>query len=351
MLFVSVVAALSASVLLVAGCGGKPAPPPTPATGPAVRLVFVTQPAGATAGTVLETQPAVAAEDAAGNIVTSFRGLAVLTITPGTGASGARLFGGARVGTTDGTVRFRDIAIDKVGEGYTLTVTVGNLSAVSRPFPVSAGAPARLEFTVEPAGAVAGTPLQTQPEVTVVDSYGNTVPGYEGSVTLRIREGPSRTTLSGTTTVKVVNRVARFTDLSIDGTYVDFSLIATSGNLEPASSAHFAITPAAPVKLEFTVQVEGAVAGTPFDGQPKVIIADAFGNVVITSTAPVTVTITPGTGADGAELSGTTTLNASRGLVTYEDLQISLAGTGYKLTATSEGLTPTESEPFDVTAP
>ena len=107
----------------------------------------------------------------------------------------------------------------------------------------------------------------------------------------------------------------------------------------------------APAKLEFTVPVDGARAGQPFETQPKVAIEDVFGNVCTTSRASITVSITPGTGAPGAVLSGASTLVAEGGLgglAEFEDLAINQSGSGYTLTATSANLTAAVSRAFDV---
>jgi sugar lactone lactonase YvrE len=59
--------------------------------GPPAKLAFVTEPRGAVAGHPLGQQPAVAVEDAAGNIVQDNMSQVTLSITSGTGATGAAL--------------------------------------------------------------------------------------------------------------------------------------------------------------------------------------------------------------------------------------------------------------------
>jgi hypothetical protein len=337
---------------LIASCGSGVRSTVVPSSpSPAVKLAFTAQPVGAAAGSALDTQPVVAVEDAEGNIVTGYRGLVVVTITSGTGASGSHLFGGTTVRLVNGVGEFRGLSVDKAGAGYTLTVTGGTLaSAISSTFTISPGAPAKLEFTTQPSGAIAGSPLSTQPQVIVEDSYGNKVTGYEGSVTLAIMPGlsPTGAVLSGTTTARVVNSVAKFTNVSIDKTWTSYKLIATSEPLASAISIPFEISPGAPVKLRFSVQPDGAFAEVPFFTQPIVVVEDIYGNVVTSSSSPVTVTITAGTGAGGALLSGTTTVNAKRGLATFTDLSIDSSGAGYTLTCTSSGLTPATSQTFEV---
>jgi len=350
---------LAVLVILITGCESEVAPTTvSPAKmGTPVRLVFTVQPSEAAAGLPFNPRPVVAAVDEQGNIVTTYRGRVVLTITAGTGTSGAHLFGGINVGLVNGLVEFRDLFIDKAGAGYTLTATCRNLEpATSKPFTVSPGPPYELAFTVQPSGGVAGSPFTTPAEVTVQDRFGNTVTGYEGAVTIAFLYGskPRGAVLSGITTVRVVNSKARFTDLTINKAYPEYKLTATSPDLCQTTSQTFGISAATPAKLEFTVQASGARAGTPFETQPKVAVEDIYGNVVTSSRASVTVSITPGTGTAGAILSGTKTLIAESGLgglAEFTDLSIDQAGSGYMLTATSSGLASTTSQPFDVVAP
>jgi len=358
-------------MLLVAGCtpeanpAGKTSSPPE--AGPAVRLVFTAQPGGAVAGATLGTQPAVAVVDAGGDIVTDYRGFVVLAITEGTGSSRENLFGGTQIGVVNGRVEFKDISIARAGDDYTLTVTSGSLEpATSEPFAIEAGEPYQLSFTTHPSDGVAGSPLATQPEVTVLDYYGNKVTSYQGSVTLAAflnnEETSVRTEILGTVTAPVVKGVASFTDIYFELAIPGYNLRAAGGSLEIASSKSFTIEPAEPTGLIVSVHPEGAAAGTPFETQPKVAVLDSYGNVVSDTGISITISITPGTGTAGAVLSGTTTLVADDGLgglAVFRDLAIDKAGSGYTLTATtsdmasatSSGLTSATSQAFDVTAP
>jgi hypothetical protein len=209
-------------------------------------------------------------------------------------------------------------------------------------------------FTTQPAGATAGTAFTTQPVVSVTDDYGNVDTGYTGTVTLAITTGTgaSGANLSGTTTVTAVDGVATFTDLSIDTAGTGYSLTATSGSLLSAESDSFDVATTTPVATTFvfTTQPTGATAGTVFTTQPVVSVVDANGNVVTGFIGAVTLAITTGTGASGANLTGTLTVNAVNGVATFSGLSIDTAGTGYSLTATSGSLTSVSSNTFDVAA-
>src|SRR6185436_10928548 len=64
---------------------------------------------------------------------------------------------------------------------------------------------------------------------------------------------------------------------------------------------------------------------------------------------PVTLTIKSGTGASGATLVGTATVNAVNGVASFSGLAISKAGTGYRLTVASSGLSSADTAPFEIT--
>jgi hypothetical protein len=98
------------------------------------------------------------------------------------------------------------------------------------------------------------------------------------------------------------------------------------------------------MKLAFATELVGAAAGSAFPIQPAVKIIDANGDIMTTSTAPVTLTVTNGM----AELYGTTTVKAVNGVATFTNLAIILAGSNYSLTAISPGLTSSLSNSFNV---
>ena len=105
-----------------------------------------------------------------------------------------------------------------------------------------------------------------------------------------------------------------------------------------------------PTHVAFATSPSSSTHGAAFGTQPVVEIRDALGNVVTTSSAPVTLSIksgTPATGGPGT-LNGTVTVNAVNGVATFSGLSISGAGTGYRLHAVSGALTPADSALFDI---
>ena len=101
-----------------------------------------------------------------------------------------------------------------------------------------------------------------------------------------------------------------------------------------------------PVQLVFTMQPTSATAGVAIDPVVAVSIEDASGNTLTSATNTVTVSI--GANANGASVTGTTTVAAVHGVATFLNLRILKAGTGYTLKAASPEITAT-STPFDIT--
>ena len=71
--------------------------------------------------------------------------------------------------------------------------------------------------------------------------------------------------------------------------------------------------------------------GQPFPEQPSLRVIDHGGNTVVCAGGSVTAAIVPGTGTDGATLSGATAAPVIDGVASFLDLSIDLAGTGYAL--------------------
>ena len=142
-----------------------------------------------------------------------------------------------------------------------------------------------------------------------------------------------------------------YSQASTSATYANnYHDITTGSNGLPAGVGYDEVTglgspkannlvPGPPNQLSFTTQPSSSdTAGVAFGTQPVVAVEDVSGNTVTASIASVTLGIASGTGANGATLSGTTTVSAVNGVATFSGLSINLQGTGYVLTATSSGL-------------
>ena len=136
---IGIIAVLLVLIMLVASCSTPAQAPATVTQAAAVKLAFTTQPGGVLAKSLLTPQPAVAVEDANGKVVTGYKGPpVVLSIVPGTGASGAKLYGGSTINILNGAVEFQGLSIDMAGSGYRLLAACSGLtSATSNAFEIA----------------------------------------------------------------------------------------------------------------------------------------------------------------------------------------------------------------------
>ena len=101
--------------------------------------------------------------------------------------------------------------------------------------------------------------------------------------------------------------------------------------------------------LAVATQPGGAQPATPFTTQPVVEIRDGSGALnAADSTTVVTAAIQLGTGTSGALLSGATSVIAAAGVVTFTNLQIDLAGSGYRLVFSATGFSNIASAAFNI---
>src|SRR5438093_1518200 len=320
--------------------------------GGATRLVFTVQPSNATAAAAITPAVQVTAQDAQGNVATGFTGS--VTMAFGVNPAGGTLSGTTTVAAVGGVATFSTLRVDKSGTGYALSATATGLSAAtSTPFNVTSGTATRLAFTVQPTNTMAGATITPAVEVTAQDAFGNTVPGFTGSVRVAIGTNPAGGTLSGSLTVAAVGGVASFSTLSLNKSGTGYTLAATATGMSGATSTPFDIAEGTPSQLLFTVQPTSTTAGAPLTPAVQITAQDALGNTVAGFTGNVTAAITPGTGAPGATLSGTRTVAAVGGVATFSGLSIDktgtvTGGTGYTLSATATGLAGATSAPFDI---
>ncbi len=203
---------------------------------PATQLTIGTAPAGAATGAALATQPVVQVRDAANGVVNG----AVDAVTATLNGAGGTLTGTTTVNAVNGVATFTNLAVTGVGT-YTLTFTSGALTPVtSGNITITALPATKLSIQTQPAGAVTGSALGTQPVVQVQDASSGVVAGAANPVTATLVGAGG--TLSGTTTVNAVNGIATFTDLAITGSGT-YTIAFSSGALTGATSGAITIAP------------------------------------------------------------------------------------------------------------
>ncbi len=305
---------------------------------PANQLVITTQPAGAVAGSTLVVQPVVQVSDQVGRVVGTSSAAVTASIASGTGT----LVGTTTVTAVNGLATFTNLGVNGAGPITLTFASQGLPSVTSASFTVATGAATQLGITTQPAGAMSGAVLTTQPVVQTRDVAGALVAITNVSVTAAIAGGTG--TVTGTTTVTTVNGVATFTDLRVSGSGT-VTIVFTSPGLSAVTSASIAVAPApTPTQLAVAVQPGGAIVGLSFAFQPIIQVRDALNAVVQAASQAVTATITTG----GGTLVGTTTVNAVNGVAAFTNLRINAIGT-FTLTFTAAGLTAAVSNSFTVT--
>ena len=104
-----------------------------------------------------------------------------------------------------------------------------------------------------------------------------------------------------------------------------------------------------PLSMVFSVEPGGGTAPVRLNPQPVVRVQDATG-APVSHTGSVTLSIKTGTGPAGATLLGTTTMPIINGRAVFWNLAVDKPGTGYVLTAVSDGLPSVDSQPFSTAA-
>ena len=310
----------------------------------AAQLAFAVQPTDAFGGATIAPAVEVVIRDALSNVLGASTEPVIVVIE--TNPAGGTLSGTTPVNAVSGVATFDKLSIDKVGAGYTLVATSGNITSVpSTAFTIALGPPAQLAFVEQPRSTLAAAVLSPAVKVAIQDAGANVVANAADAVTVSIGISPSSGTLSGTTTVNAASGIATFTDLAIDVRGEGYTLAATSGNLASATTSPFDIT----LKLVVTVEPSQTQLNAVITPAVKVSIRDALGTTVTSAIDAVTVELGPEMGAPLlGRLSGTTTVNAASGVANFNDLSIDKTGSGYSLMATSGNLTSDTSAAFDV---
>jgi len=318
--------------------------------GPAAKLVFLVQPSSVGALSSINPAIQVGVRDAWSNIVASGSLSIQVWITAGTGTSGATLSGSNIQGSVGGVATFDQLTIDKAGAAYTLTaLCAGVTAAVSAPFSVTPGSPKGLAFGPPPSSGPVDRALPAF-AVRILDAAGNLVTSAQDDVSVHLSQGvgPASSTLAGATLVRASGGVATFAATSVD-TIGDYSLTATAGGLDSATSQVFHVGPGAASRLSFLDQPGSVVAWDTMLAPVRVSVLDRFGNVT-DSIVAVTVAIAAGTGTAGARLLGTTTRSSNGGIASFGNLRLDKAGVGYRLAASGPRLGTATSDTFRVTA-
>jgi len=297
------------------------------------KLVITQGPTTTVAGQTISTVT-VAVEDQFGNVVTDGESDVTLAI------GGAGTLTGMTTETTSGGIAtFADLSSTTAG-----TITLGAsdrdlIGATSGSFTITPDVASQLVIVSGPANPATAGGTLANIVVHVEDQFGNLVTGDGSNVAVALDDESA--VVTGNTTANAAGGVATISGLAIDtaGTY---TITVSDGALDAATVDSFVVNPGAATKLVFDEEPGNGAPGTL--GEVTVDVQDAFGNLVTTSNASITIS-TSGSGT----LSGTKTVAADSGVAIFSNLSISKGG-NYILTASSNGLTAGTSDPFSLGA-
>ena len=217
-------------------------------------------------------------------------GVGGVTVTFAVASGGGTITPASAVSTADGQVS----ASWKLGPAagpQSLTLTSAGLSG--SPITVTANAqpvvPTKLVMTTAPANGQAGSVLAAV-SVTAQNALGITATTFTGDVSVAIGNNPGSATLGGTTTVKAVNGVATFSNLTLDRPGAAYTLLFSSSGLPSVASTSFDIATGNATKLAFAQVTSTADAGVSM-GSVVVTAQDAVGNTATSFTGAGTVAI------------------------------------------------------------
>ena len=259
----------------------------------ATSLVFTTSPAGSVSGSNLTTQPVVTARDANGVTDTGFT--ETITLTE---ASAGSLSGGS-VAAVAGVATFTSVNYGATVDQQSFTLTADDQSAVGTDIATTDASAITsdvvatgLTFSTQPAGAVSGVALTTQPVVKAIDGDGITDTGFSETITLT--ENGSGAITGGS--VAAIAGVATFTALNYSATADQEGFTLTANDQDGVGSdfatvnANALTSDVVATSLVFTTSPAGSVSGSNLTTQPVVTARDANGVTDTGFTETITLT-------------------------------------------------------------
>jgi streptogramin lyase len=314
------------------------------APGAASQLVFSTQPpASVTAGNPFGVT--VTAEDAYGNVATTFNGPVAIGLA--NNGVGVALGGQLETTASAGMAAFPGLSLDQTGSPYTIGATSGSLTgATSLPVVVTPAAAFQLAVSIPPPTVVsAGAEFGLA--IVALDEYGNVATGYGGDVTIGLANHPAGATLEGPLSVTASDGVASFEAfLSLDQAGSGYSLVAAGSGLASVTTGTLTVNPLPATRLVVLRQPPSLLfTGSKFGF--AVAADDAFGNIDPGFDGQVTVAAS----GKGSGVGGTTTVTAKQGVASFGNLSLTNPTSTVSLAVTTAGLTGTATNAVSVTAP
>ncbi len=250
----------------------------------------------------------------------------------------------------NGSHTFNNVTLKTAGtQSITVSDAANFMTGTLTDITVNPAAPDHLAFSVQPSAVAAGSVMSPAVQVQLLDHYGNLATNDSSdAVTLSIAGGPGGFAAGSTTSVTASAGVATFSNLVLDtaGSYT-LSASAAGGVSGPASNA-FTVSAAAADHLAFLVQPGNNPVGAALNPAVQVQVLDRFGNPVNTDNSDQ-VTLSVASGPGGFAAGSTTTVTASGGVASFDNLVLNTAGS-YTLSASSGSLGGATSTSFAIGA-
>lgn len=258
--------------------------------GTAARLSLVGDATNLTAGATRTLTATVL--DAYGNTVTSATNSVTFSQSSGAGAVSGTGASDALSGVASKT-----LTGTTAGSVSIVASSSGLTSSSPLTFTVDPGAATALSITTQPAGAVHGAALTTQPVVRLLDAYDNPLSSSGTVVTAATVSGTG--TLTGTTATTNGSGIAAFSDLTLSGSYGQYALTFTAPGLAAATSSTFALA-----KADQTITFE-SLPDLTYGAAPFVVAATSDSGLTVSFTAsPASVCTASGTNGSVISITG-----------------------------------------------
>ncbi|NBU22639.1 MAG: hypothetical protein EBS38_01835 [Actinobacteria bacterium] len=306
------------------------------------QLAVIQQPsANAITAELLATQPKVVVQDRFGNTVSDYVGNVWVESQVGSRLVDAQDQTLASISAlvVNGVATFNTVRIEApANSGYTLNFASGALATTtSSAVQLTHTSPNTLQIVSQPVGAITGQTLANQPQVRILDRFGNLADTNNSSqISVSVFSGPVRpggqqAQISGSTTVTVTGGVATFSGLKFTGRVGSDYIWQFSDGARTVNSNPVRVSAAGAYSFEWVqlpvVDRTGELMTTP----AALRALDFDGNLAVSSSDTVTVTVTGG----GYIESGTTS-QIVNGYVTFSNLiLVATPGVAQQLTFTA----------------
>ncbi len=179
-------------------------------------------------------------------------------------------------------------------------------------------------------------------EVQALNDEGIIDPRFKREITMVIKGGAEKATLSGTVKVRASSGVALFNDLSIDKAASGYQLAVSSSKVSGHASNEFEIKPGTPHSVKMTTQP--ARGNYQANISVTARVEDAYGNLTPDFVGNLNAALSAN--SVNASLSGSTSSTVSGGVAQFSSLRVDKPASDYKLEISGSGLVSATTDSF-----